>query len=425
MQIVERHIKINDQSLDRLCFLSKNLYNYVNYILRQVYLNKPENIPDYKDLIKSFALKDGKICYEIACFDLIKRMTKLNQVDYRALPTQTSQEIIKLIYKNWNGFFKSIKARAKDKSKFKGVPKLPKYKDKIKGRNIVVFTNQNARLNKGFIHFAKDSFLKPIKTKVDNICQVRIIPQATCYVIEVVYEKEIQDLNLNKDAYVSIDLGINNLATLTNNVGLRPFIVNGKILKSINQFFNEKKAKLQSYTDKKMTKKQKKIIHSRNMKVNDYLHKTSKFIINYCIQNNIGNIVIGYNENWKQEINLGKATNQKFCSIPYDKLVKMIEYKAKLVKIKVLYINEAYTSKCDALALEPVSKQISYLGKRLKRGLFQSSVGKLVNADVNGSLNILRKVIGDNFVKDLANKSVVLTPVRVNCNKTRKEYSNN
>ena len=156
------------------------------------------------------------------------------------------------------------------------------------------------------------------------------------------------------------------------------------------------------------------------MKISDYLHKTSRFIIDYCTQNNIGNIVIGYNENWKQEVNLGKVTNQKFCNIPYDKLVKMIEYKAKLVGIKVTLNEESYSSKCDSLALEPVQKQNVYLGKRLKRGLFQSSVGKLVNADVNGSLNILRKVIGDDFVRNLINKSCMLQPVRVNCNEILK-----
>ena len=420
MQLVERHIKINYPSLDRLCFLSKNLYNYVNYILRQAYLNKSENIPEYKDLIKSFILKDGKICYEIKEYDLTTRLAKLNQVDYRALPAQTSQNIVKIVYMNWKSFFKSLKSFAKDKSKFKGNPKLPHYKDKTEGRNIVIFTNQSCFLKDNFIYFQKSASLNPLKTRVDNICQVRIIPQATCYVIEVVYEKEIQDLNLNKDAYVSIDLGINNLATLTNNVGLKPFIVNGKIIKSINQFYNEKKAKLQSYTDKYMTKRLKKTIHSRNMKISDYLHKTSRFIIDYCTQNNIGNIVIGYNENWKQEVNLGKVTNQKFCNIPYDKLVKMIEYKAKLVGIKVTLNEESYSSKCDSLALEPVQKQNVYLGKRLKRGLFQSSVGKLVNADVNGSLNILRKVIGDDFVRNLINKSCMLQPVRVNCNEILK-----
>jgi putative transposase len=148
--------------------------------------------------------------------------------------------------------------------------------------------------------------------------------------------------------------------------------------------------------------------------IQNYLHHTSRFITDYCIENKIKNIVIGYNKKWKQEVNLGKVNNQKFVSIPYLTLIRQIQYKSEEVGIRVILNEESYTSKCDSLALEKLEKQESYLGKRIKRGLFQSSIGKLINADVSGSLNILRKVIGDGFIGNLINKSCVLQPLRMN-----------
>jgi putative transposase len=204
------------------------------------------------------------------------------------------------------------------------------------------------------------------------------------------------------------------LATLATNSEKQPVLVNGRILKSMNQFYNKEKARLQSYIGDKGTSKR--IDHltlRRNNKIHDYMHKSSRFIIDYCLKNQIGNIVIGYNSQWKDEVNLGKRTNQKFVSIPYLKLVKQIQYKAEEVGISVFLNEESYTSKCDALALEEIKKHDVYLGKRVKRGLFKSSTKKLLNADVNGSLNILRKVIGDGFI-NLLNIGLADNPVRIN-----------
>ena len=404
---VERHIIIKNKEFDNLTFLSKNLYNYVNYILRQALSNKHDNIEEYKDLII-----DNKYVSE---YDLIKRLTKLKQLDYYSLPTQVSQQIIKLLYINWKSFYKSLKYYYKNKSKFKGKPKIPKYKNK-NGKNILIFSNQQARLNKNYINFPKKTNIKPLKTKVNNVQQVRIIPKLGHYIVEVVYkkEKEIND-NLNKDLYMSIDLGIDNLITTSNNAGLQSFIVNGKIVKSINQYYNKKKAKLNSYVgDKGTSNKLNKLELKRNNKITDYLHKTSRFIINYCIKNNIKNIVIGYNEGWKQNINIGKRNNQKFVSIPYLKLIQQIQYKSEEVGINVILHEESYTSKCDALSKEKIKFHKNYKGKRIKRGLFQSYINKLINADINGSLNILRKVIGDSFVKKITNIGLVCNPIRYN-----------
>ncbi|CAK0747890.1 transposase [Gammaproteobacteria bacterium] len=201
----------------------------------------------------------------------------------------------------------------------------------------------------------------------------------------------------------------------TNNIGKKPFIINGKPIKSVNQFYNKTKTKLMSYIgDKGTSNRIKKITFHRNNYIEDKLHKISRFIINYCVENKIGTIIIGHNKEWKQEINIGKRNNQKFVNIPHSKLIDKIIYKAFLVGIKVITPEESYTSKIDALALEPLKKHEVYLGKRIRRGLFQSSIGKLINADINGSINIARKVVGNCFAKSIINSGLAFSPCKIN-----------
>jgi len=333
-------------------------------------------------------------------YELSALFAEFNQNDFRDLPAQTSQQIIKQVFQNYKSWYKARAEWQKNPSKFKGIPKLPKYK---KVTSEVIFTGQQLKFKNGFIHFPKSTNLQALKTKVNNICQVRIIPQANCFVIEVVYNKEeVKNENLKKENVLSVDLGLNNFATCVNNVGLQPFIINGKIIKSVNQMYNKTKAILMSYIGSKGTSNRiNKLGFYRNNFIEDKLHKTSRFIINYCLEHEIGTIVIGKNKQWKDEINIGKVNNQKFVSIPHSKLIDKITYKAKLVGINVIEHEESYTSKCDSLALEPIYKHEVYLGKRIKRGLFQSSVGKLINADVNGAINIARKVFSDCFAKSI------------------------
>ena len=417
MQLVERHIFREDVIADELCFLSKNLYNYVNYILRQVYLENFDAIPEYSDLVRSFKFKD-KTYKTIDEYALVTRLTHRNQVDYRALPSQTNQQVIKLVYRNWKSFFKSIKTYSTNPEKFKSKPKLPGYKDKVKGRNISIFTNQNSRIKDGYLFFPASSKMIPIKTKIKagEYQQVRIVPQATCYIIEIVYNKEeVKHENLDSNKFLSIDLGVNNLATCSTNVGgMKPFLVNGRPLKSINQYYNKTKASMQSKLPKgrRTSKAINKLTFDRNNKVIDYLHKASKQIVEICDQNDIGNIVVGYNQGWKNEVGMGKRNNQNFVQIPFKKFIEMIKYKAKLIGIEVIEQEEAYTSKCDALNLEEIGRHATYSGSREKRGLFKSKSGQMINADVNGSLNILRKVIGDGFLSgNPTNRGLVFNPV--------------
>jgi putative transposase len=186
-------------------------------------------------------------------------------------------------------------------------------------------------------------------------------------------------------------------------------------MKSFNHWFNKRKAKLMSFVgDKGTSNRLEKLNNKRNFWIEDKNHKVSRFIINYCIEHNIGTIIIGKNKQWKNGINIGKKNNQKFVELPHAKLINKIRYKAKLVGIKVVETEESYTSKCDALSLELIKKQVSYLGKRVRRGLFQSNVGKIINADINGACNIARKVIGDSFVKEIVNSGLVFRPKTIN-----------
>lgn len=393
MNRVERHIVKNSQEIDKLCYLSKNLYNYATYCMRQYFIHTGNMLSEY---------------------ELTGKFAKRDQVDYRALPAQTSQQIIKLLFKNWKSFFKANKDYKRNPKKYKGRPKLPKYKDKVKGRNVVLFTGQQCRLKGGFVHFPK-GIIEPLRTKVDNVIQVRLVPQATCYIIEVVYKKEIQVYeNLKKENMLGIDLGVNNLATCMNNVGKRPFIINGKPVKSINQYSNKLKAKFMSYVNNKGTSKNiKRVLLRRNNKIQDYMHKASRTIVDYCIKHDIGTIVIGLNSDWKQELQTGKVNNQNFVSIPFKTLIEQIQYKAEEVSINVIITEESYTSKIDHFAFEIMKHHDQYLGKRVKRGCFQSSTHKLLNADVNGAIGIMRKVAGDSVVKQIASRGQALCPFKI------------
>lgn len=193
------------------------------------------------------------------------------------------------------------------------------------------------------------------------------------------------------------------------------FIINGRVMKSVNQWYNKKKAKLMSFVGNKGTSNRiRKITLFRNCWIEDKLHKISRYIVDFCKSNNIGTIIIGLNKEWKNEINIGKRNNQHFVSIPHSKLIDKIVYKANLLGIEVITHEESYTSKIDHLAFEPLKKQESYLGKRKKRGLFQSSVGKLINADINGAIGIARKVVGDSFIGKIIDSGFVFNPVRIN-----------
>jgi putative transposase len=229
-----------------------------------------------------------------------------------------------------------------------------------------------------------------------NIREVRIIPKGVGYVVEIVYRKKIHPKPLNKNNIIAIDLGVRNLITTVNNNGLKPFVIKGGVVKSINQYYNKGRARIQSTYDHqgiKTGKTMQKLTNKRNTKLNDYFHKTSRKIIEYCIINDIGTVIIGYNPDWKQNCHLGKKNTQNFVTIPYYKLIQQLDYKAEEQGITVIKQEESYSSKCSFLDDEPIKHHDKYLGRRITRGLFKSHTGTVINADVNGAYNILKKAL--------------------------------
>lgn len=218
--------------------------------------------------------------------------------------------------------------------------------------------------------------------------------------------------NLKIENKISIDLGVNNLATMfINDEAFSSCIINGKPLKSINQFYNKKLAKLHSFVADKSSKRIRNFTKRRNNKVKDFIHKTSKWIISFCEQHHIGHLIIGKNDGWKQKSKMSKKVNQHFIGTPFEMLIGQLIYKAEDVGIIVELTEESYTSKIDHLANEPFGHKDNYLGKRVHRGWFKSSTGKAINADVNGAIGIMRKVVGDSLVTKIAGSVGAFTPV--------------
>lgn len=379
MKLTEQIQLKKNQALSTLCHGSKNLYNEANFIIRQRFIKN----------------KYWTRYYELNM--LLKTST-----NYRVLPIQTSQQILRLLDKNWKSFFQAIKDWKKYPQKYLGRPKLPRYKKKD-GEFLVIFTNQQCRIENGILRFPKKANLEKIKTRIkDTFHQVRILPRGKKYIIEIIYEQEIINLELDKNRIIGIDLGLNNLVTVVNNIGLEPFIIKGGMIKSINQYYNKSLARYKSIKDKQNykfeTTRIQKLTLKRNNKIKDIFHKISRMIIDYCIENDFGIIVFGYNEGWKQKIKIGKKNNQNFVQVPFSKLIHMVQYKAKLVRMSVKSIEESHTSKCSFLDNEIIKHHEHYLGKRIKRGLFKTQNGQLINADVNGACNIIKKAIPNAFI---------------------------
>ena len=293
-------------------------------------------------------------------------------------------------------------------------------KEDFKRLNVWYQRRDNYIKEKYKVNYLYFKIPKYIKNK--EIKEVHILPYKPHYKISFVYSDG--DKNFNHyitDDIMAIDFGIDNLATVVTRYD-KPILLDGKSLKSKNRYFNKRISVLLSGITKGKNPKEwqkenfKRLniwYQRRDNYIKDYLHKTATKIINIAIEKGIKTIVVGYNKLWKNKCNIGRKNNEKFLSIPHSKLLQYIKYKAVQHKIEVIETEESYTSKCDALALEPIQKHEKYLGKRVKRGLFQSSIEKLINADVNGALNILRKSVAcDSLIKEIAGRGLVFQPVR-------------
>ena len=367
--------------VDEMCFKSKNLYNYANYIIRQEFINNGNWIK-YNQL-----------------FQLVKESEP-----YKDIGNNTGQGTLRILDKNWKAFFKAIKDWKKNPSKYLGRPKIPKYKDKD-GRFLVSLDSNKVKLKDGYVYFAWKPF-KPynnmFKTNAqERILQCRFIPRCGKYVMEIVYEIEVPDISETSDRVAAIDIGVDNFITMVNNIGENPIAVKGGVIKSINQFYNKQKANIQSelkkVNGKDWSKKLQKLTDKRYEMIKYQMHCISKYVVDWCVLYGIDTLIVGHNDEWKQK----KQGMQNFTYIPYGLFIQMLAYKCENNGIKFVENEEAYTSGTSFLDNEDPVKENYNKERRVHRGLFIADCGKKINADVNGAYQILKKVIPDAFSKGI------------------------
>jgi len=406
-QQVKHLSKKEFRNLKYLCHIAKNLKNQAIYNVRQYYFKNKKYL-SYNENYKM--LKNSK--------------------NYKKLNSNMAQQILKEVDGSFKSFFGLLKLAKNGQYDNKKI-KLPKYLAKDGFTTLVI----------GFVRIKDDILIVPysnsfkkthqeVKIKLPpvlkdkKIKEIRIIPKQHSRYFEIQYTYEVEEIQreLNKDNGLGIDLGIGNLCTCVTNNG-ETFIIDGRKLKSINQYYNKINAKLQSIKDKqkieRTTLRQKRIARKRNNRIEDYLSKTARIIINYCLNNDIGKLVLGYNEDFQRNSNIGSINNQNFVNIPYGKLRDKLIYLCKLYGIEFKLQEESYTSKASFFDEDEIPvydkenpQEYIFSGKRIKRGLYQTSKGYQLNADCNGALNILRKSKVVNL-SILYNRGELNTPKRI------------
>lgn len=402
--------------IDTMSYRVKNLYNSSLYELNQNY-------------------KDNKVYIGFNKLDLIMK-NHIENKTYNLLPSAIAQQTLKKLDKNYKSFFELLKKKNNDEY-IKNV-NTPKYLHKDSRKEIIYTKSLNSQsfifkdnwiyitvskdLNKGRLKLCRvPNYLKD-KDFNNEIKYIEIIPKLNYYELHIKYEENTKTHINNMQSWMSIDLGINNLCTVTSNK-MNAFILNGRGIKSINQKYNKQISKLKSETKKSQGKNTSKQIQSlynkRGYKLNNEIHKITNFIVESVLEKKIDFVIIGYNKEWKQNINLGKKTNQNFVQIPFSKILNHLVYKLQLEGIEVILQEESYTSKTSYFDNEPIKKQQTYIGKRINRGLFKTGSGILINADVNGSLNIYRKLIStmkvvNDVLKEPVDTGLVMNPIKIN-----------
>ena len=367
------------KTIDKYSLYSKNMYNYANYIIRQEFIKNGK-------WIRAYELQ--KMCQSEQC--------------YKDLGSQSAQKVIQVLDANWKSFFKINKDWQLNPNKYLGKPKLPKYLDK-NGRFTFYLKNIQCSLSGNSFRISFKPFNKyTVKTNAyGKLLQCRFVPKGSCYVMEIVYQIEVPDATEQSENIASIDLGVDNFITMVNNIGVQPIAVKGRVIKSINQYYNKKKAKLQSELMKvnklHWSKQLQKLTDDRYEKIKYQMHCISKYVVDWCVMYGIDTLVVGRNKGWKQE-NDGK---QNFTYIPYEMFENMLQYKCENNGIKCILVNESYTSGTSFLDNEQPCKENYDKSRRVHRGLFVSNNGTKINADVNGAYQIMKKVIPDAFAKGI------------------------
>lgn len=445
---------------DEMCFNSKNLFNTTNFYIRQIFsafntenqhplqkeivecidgnlaemnqikmeyvekrkqkeLQKPvDKQKEVKDVILFEKPSEKKNLITYGFLDALFKVSK--QKDYMALPGQVNQQVMRVVFQNWKSFFKSLKEYKKNPSNYTGRPKLPKYAPK-NGRKECTFSNQVCVIK-------DDKFLKfPLTSQRLNIGklgvtgklqQVRIVPNYNEYTVELVMNVEQTEhkSERNPDYVMGIDLGVDCLAAMVDNTGLRPVIIKGKTVKSINQYYNKIRSFLVSALRNGMapnegthtSKRLDRLDRIRFAKIKDYFHKASFHIVKTAFERKVSKIVIGINKGWKENVQMRKSDKQNFIFLPHSLLIKMVTYKAERLGIEVEEHEESYTSQASFLNMDPIPAykkgetiKTNFSGKRITRGQYLTKEKTIIHADVNAGGNIVRKVVPDAFAKGI------------------------
>ena len=399
------------------CKHHARLYNRANYIKRQAFTGKLENLDEeYKDKVR-----EGKF---ISQNDIIRVMTKMkDELYYSCTKRNSAQQTIIRLEADWKSWRRALAEYKKNPSKFNGKPRVVGY---YKENELapVYFSTADAKLQKdGTIYLQQKrknqkEIKLPFHTNLTKIQQVHLVPKQGRIDVELIYNIDIQPLNLDKTKAIGIDLGVNNLAAITSNVEDISILVNGRPLKSYNQFYNKRLAEIKSKLSKdelKTSKRLERLHFKREMKIKDYLHKASRRIVDLMLQYNIGKCFIGHNKWWKDEANMSKKNNQNFIYIPHSKFIDILRYKFEQVGGEVIELNESHTSKCSFLDNEEICHHDKYIGKRKRRGMFQATNNRQLNADINASLNIIKKGFGCSFNPSKA----IFNPIKIDIEKKR------
>ncbi|MDR7078528.1 putative transposase [Neobacillus niacini] len=471
---------------DTLCFKAKNLYNITNYYIRQVYtaLNKEMKNENQLQVLMDIELHLSKMneirqkSYEIAKmkakkvdksgklidsklkpfemphhkksfigYGFVEALFKvMKQVDYTSMPSQSNQQTMKKVYDDWKSFFEAFKKYKINPASFSGKPKIPRYKQK-NGRTTCYLTNQITRIKEGNVLKLPGTHLQLSLGKVacseGKLQQVRIVPSYGRYVVEVIFkgtqdkeihrsEKQFNEFVFEPKRVMGIDLGVDNLATIVDNMGLKPLLIKGTRLKSINQYYNKLKGKYMSIIRNGKSPKEgifntKRMIsldRKRNNRVMDFMHKASAKVVEIALERNIDTIIIGRNVGWKLEVDMQKANKQTFIQIPYATFIEMIRYKAERKGVQVIDREESFTSKSSFLNHDPIptfgeEHQTIFSGYRSTRAFYKIKGSKvLIHADVNGAFNIVRKHVKNAF-EGLERKHFLQAPQKIIIMKNR------
>jgi putative transposase len=465
--------------------LAKNLYNHANYYIRQVYTavtseqplqanqqkvmntiitmlpiineNQQKAWEQREEAVKAgkrssnqekpklFSMPTAKNSYLGYSFlDVLFRT--MREENYVAISAQTAQGVLKNLNQNWKSYFASAKDYKKHPNKYLGKPRIPKYLDKNVLKE-VTFTNQYCTIKDGkYLKFplTKEQLnIGKLGVAGGKLQEVRVIPAYDHFTVEVILSVEPPKEQMSDNGrYIAIDLGTVNLITMvTNIVGLTPILFRGGHIKALNQLYNKLNAKYYSILRKghapnegqHTSKRLQQMARKRHDRIKDAFHKMSRYVVDYAMGHEISKIVIGHNVAWKQEVNMGRKNNQNFVFLPHSLLIEMITYKAKAVGIEVVVTEESYTSKASALDGDIIptygesqgDAAPRFSGKRVKRGLYVSKDGTKINADVNGAMNILRKVVPNAFVNVKGIVDYVNSPLVVHYDaRNRNSYLN-